>query len=108
MLTASLTALLCLHDLQEQAETLGVNFEAPLREYVRMVKSAKAVMQDRSTALNALQDARGEVDAKRTKLAKLRGTPGIKVPPAPCSPLPDLPPVCVADMCCPSLALCAS
>jgi hypothetical protein len=44
-----------------------------------MVKSAKAVMQDRSMALNSLQVARAEVDAKRTKLAKLRGTPGIKV-----------------------------
>ena len=44
-----------------------------------MVKSAKAVMADRSLALGTLQSARSDVDAKRTKLAKLRGTPGIKV-----------------------------
>ena len=44
-----------------------------------MVRSAKAVMADRSLALGALQQARADVDAKRTKLAKLRGTPGIKV-----------------------------
>lgn len=70
--------------MQEQAEALGVNFEAPLREYVRMVKSTKAVMQDRSAALSLLQVARAEVDAKRAKLAKLRGTPGIKVCPWTC------------------------
>ena len=46
-----------------------------------MVKSAKAVMADRSLALGTLQNARSDVDAKRTKLAKLRGTPGIKVSP---------------------------
>ncbi|KAK9907498.1 hypothetical protein WJX75_004827 [Coccomyxa subellipsoidea] len=63
---------------QEQAGSLGASFEAPLKEYVRMVRSAKAVMADRSLALGALQQARADVDAKRTKLAKLRGTPGIK------------------------------
>lgn len=44
-----------------------------------MVKSAKAVMADRSLALSTLQGARSDVDSKRTKLAKLRGTPGIRV-----------------------------
>ena len=67
--------------MQEQAGSLGASFEAPLKEYVRMVRSAKAVMADRSLALGALQQARADVDAKRTKLAKLRGTPGIKVGP---------------------------
>ena len=43
------------------------------------MKSVKAVMADRSLALSTLQSARSDVDAKRTKLAKLRGTPGIKV-----------------------------
>jgi len=64
---------------QEQASALGASFEAPLKEYVHMVRSAKAVMADRSLALGALQQARADVDSKRTKLAKLRGTPGIKV-----------------------------
>ncbi|KAK9806881.1 hypothetical protein WJX72_006093 [[Myrmecia] bisecta] len=66
------------HAGQEQANQLTTSFEAPLRESVRMVKSAKAVMADRSNALAALQQARADVDSKRTKLAKLRGTPGIK------------------------------
>ena len=67
--------------VQEHADSLTFSFEAPLKEYVRMVKSAKAVMADRSLALSTLQSARSDVDGKRTKLAKLRGTPGIKVSP---------------------------
>ena len=63
---------------QEQAESLHGSFEAPLREAVRAVRGAKGVMGDRSAALAALQAARAEVDGRRTKLAKLRGTPGIK------------------------------
>jgi hypothetical protein len=39
--------------LQEQAEALVSSFEAPLKEFVRLVKSAKAVMADRSSALQA-------------------------------------------------------
>ncbi len=66
---------------QEHADHLTFSFEAPLKEYVRMVKSAKAVMADRSLALSTLQSARSDMDGKRTKLAKLRGTPGIKVLP---------------------------
>ena len=65
--------------VQEHATRLSFQFEAPLKEFVRTVKSARAVMVDRSQALTALQQARIDVDAKRTKLAKLRGTPGIKV-----------------------------
>ena len=52
-----------------------------------MVKSAKAVMADRSLALSTLQSARSDVDGKRTKLAKLRGTPGIKVLPIELQPM---------------------
>jgi len=33
-------------------------FEAPLKEFVRAVKSAKSVMTDRSTALGLLQQVR--------------------------------------------------
>lgn len=47
--------------------------------------SAKATMADRGTALAAVQAARGEVAAKRSKLSKLRGTPGIRVPPSRCA-----------------------
>lgn len=64
--------------LMEQATSLATSFEAPLKEFVRLVKSAKQTIQDRSTALAALTQARDEVDSRRTKLAKLRGTPGLK------------------------------
>ena len=64
---------------QKQAEALGASFEAPLRESVRAIKSAQAVMADRGAALAAVQQARADVDAKRGKLTKLRGVAGIKV-----------------------------
>ena len=69
------------HAAQEHVDHLTFSFEAPLKEYVRMVKSAKAVMADRSLALSTLKSARSDLDGKRTKLTKLRGTPGIKVSP---------------------------
>lgn len=40
--------------MQEQAEELLSSFEAPLKEFVRLVKSAKTVMNDRSSALQAV------------------------------------------------------
>lgn len=44
--------------LQKQSEQLMTTFEAPLKEFVRAVKSAKSVMTDRSTALGLLQQVR--------------------------------------------------
>ena len=44
-----------------------------------MTKSAKATMADRGLALASLHTARSEVAHKRSKLHKLRGTPGIRV-----------------------------
>ena len=46
-----------------------MNFEAPLKEFVRMVKSAKNVMQDRSTALTTLQQVRCNACLICTQLA---------------------------------------
>lgn len=46
---------------------------------MRLVQSAKATMEDRGAALAAAQAARGDVAHKRSKLTKLRGTPGIRV-----------------------------
>ena len=43
------------------------------------MRSARVTMADRSVALSALQAARGEVENRRSKLMKLRGTPGIRV-----------------------------
>ncbi|KAL4452515.1 hypothetical protein ABPG75_008177 [Micractinium tetrahymenae] len=62
----------------ESSEGLAASFEAPLKEFVRTVRAVKKVMADRSGALAALQQARSDVDARRQRLAKLRGTPGIR------------------------------
>lgn len=43
------------------------------------MKSCKATMADRGLALGSLQTARADVAGKRSKLMKLRGTPGIRV-----------------------------
>ena len=40
--------------LQEQAEQLENSFEAPLKEFVRLVKAAKHVIADRAAALHTL------------------------------------------------------
>ena len=63
---------------RETSDRLAAGFEAPLKEFTRMVKAARKVMVDRSATLSAYQQARGEVDARRMRLAKLRGTPGIR------------------------------
>lgn len=63
---------------RDASDRLAASFEAPLKEFTRMVKAARKVMADRSAALSALQAARGDVDARRMRLAKLRGTPGIR------------------------------
>jgi sorting nexin-1/2 len=60
------------------SEELARSFEAPLKEFSRAIKSAKRVMADRSSALVAHNRARGEVESRRVRLAKLRGTPGIQ------------------------------
>lgn len=41
--------------MQGQVDELAATFEAPLKEFVQMVKSAKAVIADRATALSNLQ-----------------------------------------------------
>lgn len=43
---------------EDQAAVLASEFEAPLKDFVRMVKAVKAVMADRSAALSALQMVR--------------------------------------------------
>ncbi|KAF8058870.1 SNX1 [Scenedesmus sp. PABB004] len=57
-------------------EALGARFEAPLKEAVRSVRSATAVCNDRALALGAHLAAKQDLDAKKVRWAKLRGTPG--------------------------------
>ncbi|CAD7699120.1 unnamed protein product, partial [Ostreobium quekettii] len=63
---------------RDSANALSFQFEAPLKEFTRMMKSVRAVMVDRTNALSILQQAKADLDAKRVKMNKLRGTPGIK------------------------------
>lgn len=63
---------------RDSANALSFQFEAPLKEFTRMMKSVRAVMVDRTNALSMLQQAKADLDAKRVKMNKLRGTPGIK------------------------------
>jgi sorting nexin-1/2 len=60
------------------SESLARSFEAPLKEFVRMVRAANKVAAERSAALAAYQQVRADVDAHRARLAKVRGTPGIR------------------------------
>lgn len=60
------------------SEELARSFEAPLKEFSRAIKSAKKAMADRSSALAAYHRGQGEVESRRVRLAKLRGTPGIQ------------------------------
>jgi hypothetical protein len=46
---------------QDQSVALGISFEAPLKEFVRLIKSAKATMADRSAALASLQQVCAEL-----------------------------------------------
>lgn len=57
-------------------EALGGKFEAPLKEAVRSVRSVTSVCQDRALSLATHINAKHDVDAKKVKWAKLRGTPG--------------------------------
>lgn len=63
---------------RESAGSLTYQFEAPLKEFTRMMKSVRAVMVDRTNALSGFQQAKSELDNKRVRLNKLRGTPGIR------------------------------
>lgn len=63
---------------RQRADALAVNFEAPLHEFARSIKSVQVAMADRAAALSAFVQAKGDLDGKKVRLAKLRGTPGLK------------------------------
>jgi hypothetical protein len=60
------------------ADRLNAAVSAPLAEAVRSVKCARAAMADRGNAGGALAAARNDVDARRARLTRLRGTPGTR------------------------------
>ena len=62
----------------QSSQELATTFEAPMKEFMRAVHAAKKAMSDRSDALAARQSARADVDAKRSRLTRLRATPGLQ------------------------------
>lgn len=63
---------------KRRSDALSISFEAPLRELARGVKCVQAAFHDRSLALSAYVQVKGDLDGKKVKLAKLRGTPGLQ------------------------------
>ena len=62
----------------ESSHRLLRAFEAPMKEFMRSVRSAKKAMEERAEALAARERARAEVDAHRARLTRIRNTPGMK------------------------------
>ncbi|PNH00419.1 Sorting nexin 1, partial [Tetrabaena socialis] len=61
-----------------RSEAMAVEFAAPLKEFARTIKAVQAAMADRTAALSAYSLAKSDLDLKKVRLAKLRGTPGLK------------------------------
>lgn len=60
------------------AGNLHMKFEAPLRELLRSIQSAKKTIEDRDESLVAKVQAQMHVDSKKGSLAKLQVTPGTR------------------------------
>ncbi|GFH05864.1 subunit of retromer complex, partial [Haematococcus lacustris] len=66
---------------KSRADAMAVSFEAPLKESARTIKGVQTAMADRAAALSTFAQAKSELDGRKVRLAKLRGTPGLKVRP---------------------------
>ena len=64
--SSTISVLVDFSKVQIQAEALLVSFEAPLKEFVRLVKSAKSVMNDRSSALQSVHQVGTTVSSQKT------------------------------------------
>ncbi|GAX81957.1 hypothetical protein CEUSTIGMA_g9385.t1 [Chlamydomonas eustigma] len=62
---------------RQRAERLSATFEIPLQQQARAIKSVQSAMSDRSVALSAYVLAKGDLDSKKLRLARLRATPGL-------------------------------
>lgn len=71
---ASLASAVC----RKTSDELKKNFEAPMKESSRSIKSCKKSMSDRADALNACKTAREDVENRRLRLSRLRSTPGVR------------------------------
>ncbi|KAL6765438.1 subunit of retromer complex [Haematococcus lacustris] len=63
---------------KSRADAMAVSFEAPLKESARTIKGVQTAMADRAAALSTFAQAKSELDGRKVRLAKLRGTPGLK------------------------------
>jgi sorting nexin-1/2 len=63
---------------RKRCEDLQIEFEEPLHEATRSIRSVQVAMAARSHALSAYVQAKGDFETKKIRLAKLRGTPGLK------------------------------
>eukprot|EP00210_Caulerpa_lentillifera_P001766 g1696.t1 len=61
---------------REGCRKLNDSFEAPMKEFTRLMKSVKNVITDRATALSAVHQAKLNLDSHRVKVERLRGAPG--------------------------------
>lgn len=64
--------------IKDNCKNLNQSFEAPMKEFMRTMKSIKTVINDRSSSLTALQQAKANLESLRLKLNKLRSTPGTR------------------------------
>lgn len=64
--------------LDSCVQEMDASLEAPLKESVRALREVRSTMEDRARALSNLSQAQGEVEVRRSRLTKLRSTPGVK------------------------------
>mmetsp|Transcript_17343 Transcript_17343/g.29662 ORF Transcript_17343/g.29662 Transcript_17343/m.29662 type:complete len:437 (-) Transcript_17343:572-1882(-) len=63
---------------RQRADALALEFEAPFKEFARTIKSVQVAMADRASALSLYSQAKSELESRKARLAKVRGTPGLK------------------------------
>lgn len=61
---------------KQRTEALAANFEAPLKEFVRTIRSVQTAVSDRAASLFHLQQCKSDLDSRKVRLNRLRATPG--------------------------------
>eukprot|EP00890_Picochlorum_soloecismus_P004038 jgi/Picsp_1/4635/NSC_02005-R1_sorting nexin 1 len=66
------------HGWEQSAKQLHLRFEAPLKEFLRAVQSAKRTIEDRDELLQIKKQAQRDLEQRRARVAKLQSTPGMR------------------------------
>ena len=66
------------HGWEQSAKQLHLRFEAPLKEFLRAVQSAKKTIEDRDELLQIKRQAQRDLEQRRARVAKLQSTPGMR------------------------------